>query len=194
MFGRLKNIFRNAATQPAERSIYFHEDDYCQIELLPRSAQQHCVTEMGIIDDFAAKHSDGGMGYTDIYLRPDAPHALSELRLAVSGFASAIQKHLPPYDSVFTGYSSHRERCKRTLAWGDASFVIFADQDAEIVQHAWLSFGSHGLFDAGRITRALRSLPSSDSIIIADWSWSLIASISDARALDEYFRQRTASA
>lgn len=191
MFGRLKNLFGSSPREPAERTIYFHEDDYCQIELLPISAREHCSTQMGIIDEFAAKHSDGGLGYTDIYLRPDAPHSFAELRVSISTLSAALQAHLPGYDSVFTGYSSHREQCRSTSAWGGDSFTIFADYQDDIVQHVWLDFGVGDTFDSTCIASALRAIPSSERILIADWSWSLIAAISDSTALDDYFAQRT---
>lgn len=29
------------------RRVYFHEDDFCQIELVPAENWEHCATEMG---------------------------------------------------------------------------------------------------------------------------------------------------
>lgn len=187
MPGLLKKLF-GRARKPAERSIYFHEDDYCQIELLPLAARQHCVTQMGIIDDFSARHSDGGPGYTDIYVRPGAPQPFAGLGISIAALSAAIQPHLPVYDSVFTGYSSYREHCKSTSAWGDESFTLFADHEAEIVRHVWLDFDN--AFEPARVAAALRSVPGSDGLLIADWSWSRIALLSDAAALYGYFLQR----
>jgi hypothetical protein len=148
------------------------------------------MTQMGIIDDFAAKHDDGGMGYTGIYVRPDAPHAFAELRIATTAFSSAISRHLPAYDSVFTGYSSYREECRSTLAWGDDSFTIFADHEANIIKHVWLDLSLPNAAEAARIAAALRDLPGSENILLADWSWSLVAMLSDPESLHKYFQQR----
>ena len=41
------------------RKIYFHEDDYCQLEVLPLAARQFCLQEMGEIDAFAEEHREG---------------------------------------------------------------------------------------------------------------------------------------
>ncbi len=191
MLERLKKFFTGASREPAGRMIYFHEDDYCQIELLPVSARHHCMTQMGIIDDFAAKHDDGGMGYTGIYVRPDAPHAFAELSVATAAFSAAISQHLPAYDFVFTGYSSYREECRSTLAWGDDSFTLFADHEASIIQHVWLDLSLPNAAEAARVASALRALPISESILIADWSWSLVAMLSDDASLNEYLLQRT---
>src|SRR5262249_55770988 len=50
----------------AVRVAFFHEDDYCQVEVLPAAAAGPCRSEMGRIDEFAEAHLDG-MGFTDIY-------------------------------------------------------------------------------------------------------------------------------
>ena len=41
-----------------ERTIFFHEDDYGQIELLPASAWAYCQQEMGLAADFAQSLAD----------------------------------------------------------------------------------------------------------------------------------------
>lgn len=152
------------------------------------------MTQMGIIDDFAAKHDDGGMGYTGIFVRPDAPHTFAELRIASTAFSEAISQHFHAYYSVFTGYSSYREECENALAWGDDTFTLFADQKAGVIQHVWLDLGRPDSAEAERIASALRDLPSSENILLADWSWSLVAMLSDPASLTEYLRQRTTNA
>lgn len=189
----LKKFFTQAPRHPAERSVYFHEDDFCQIELLPVAARQHCMAQMGIIDDFAAKHDAGGMGCTGIYLRPDAPHTFAELRIATAAFSAAISKHVPAYGSVFTGYSSHREECRNTLAWGDETWTLFADQEEGMIERVWLDLGRPDPAGAARIAAALRDLPGSEHVLLADWSWCLIAMLSDSASLHEYFQQRIRS-
>jgi hypothetical protein len=194
MFGSLKRLFSSSPSERPERSIYFHEDAYCQIELLPVSTRQHCQTQMGIIDDFGAKHSQGDSGFSDIYVRPKVPRPFAELGISISALSTALRPHFPAYDSVFTGYSSYREKCKTALAWGGEFFTVFANYEADIIQHVWLDFGARNAAESERIALALRALPRSDSILIADWSWSLVAVLSDAESLNDYLRQRTKKA
>jgi hypothetical protein len=52
---------------PAKREIYFHEDDYCQQQLLPREASAYARAEVQKIGEFAESHRvPGGRGWTDI--------------------------------------------------------------------------------------------------------------------------------
>ena len=38
------------------REAYYHEDDFCMIELLPLDNLQHCLTQMGEQQAFADAH------------------------------------------------------------------------------------------------------------------------------------------
>ena len=171
------------------REIFFHEDDYCQIELLPLAAQAHCTMQMGRIGRFAAEHAaDGGFGFTGIYVRADAPYPVGELHLSVEALAAAIEPHFAAYDAVYTGYSSYRERCQQIRAWGDDSFVLFVVARHGRIQHLWLNSWLVSSLDAAKVTTALRAIPQSSGLLLADWSGGVIVPLADASALEAYFR------
>jgi hypothetical protein len=109
-------------------SVDFHEDDYCQIEILPLSMRSFCLAQMNEIDEFSATHKTCG-GWTDIYLREEPPKSLKELAVPIDLFKSSVEKTLTPYEKVTTGYGSHVEECRNCFAWrlGARDFVIFAD-------------------------------------------------------------------
>src|SRR5688500_5987717 len=96
----------------SRRDIYFHEDDYCQQELLPLDAKAFADAELKRVADFADAHrAPGGLGWTDMYMRSSPPLELRALGIGRRQFGEAISPSLPPFDDVYTGYSSHRERC-----------------------------------------------------------------------------------
>src|SRR5262245_7306691 len=91
----------------AKREIYFHEDDYCQQELLPREALPFAEVQVKEVDEFADAHrAPGGMGWTNIYMRKEPPVGFQTLGMKKEDFAAAVSLHLPPFDLVYTGYSS----------------------------------------------------------------------------------------
>lgn len=98
-------------------SVYFHEDEYCRVEVLPVGNLAHLLAEMGRIDEFAAAHSEPG-GFTDMYVRGDAPQPLSSLGITLADLQAALDPLLTPFAEVYTGYSTYRERCVSTVAWG----------------------------------------------------------------------------
>ena len=164
------------------REIYFHEDDYCQQQLLPRGAAAHVETEIGKIDDFADAHrAPGGLGWTEMYARKEAPVELRTLGIEKELFAQTVSPFLPPFDIVYTGYSSHREQCKRTAAWGRSErSALFADWDEEgVICNAWAEFFEEDEASIIAVTRAVASLGRLHALVYVDWAWSYSCDASD---------------
>lgn len=51
-----------------KRIAFFHEDDYCQWEILPLTAKGFYMKQMGEIDDFAEEHQLASGVYTDMFV------------------------------------------------------------------------------------------------------------------------------
>lgn len=167
--------------------VYFHEDDYCQIELLPAWLRDYCCTEAGRIDEFAAAHRDGGIGYTGIYVRPSPPATYRNLEIALSGFSAAASQWLPSLGRVFTGYASHRELARNTHAWGLQGARLFAETDAAgTVAAAWLVLSGPEPHAVSTVQQALLALPRRDDTLLVDWTWSKVLLLREPAALHEY--------
>ncbi len=171
------------------RETEFHEDDYCQLELLPEANWDFCAREMSEIDRFAAEHRDAA-GWTDIYVRKDNPHPVSELQIDRESLASAIQPGMPPFDRVLTGYNFDCE-ARNTLAFGPNYHVtLFAEHDdAGIVSAIWLDLAPRTSTDASTALNAFRAF-SQWPLVLADWGWSVLLRISDSDALARYLAKR----
>src|SRR6266496_3785604 len=112
MFNPFKSVY-------AKREIYFHEDDYCHQELLPREALAFADAEVKKIGEFADAHRDpNGAGWTEVYVRPKPPVNFRALGMTKDDIHAVVSPHLPPFDLVYTGYGSYRQRCRNTAAWG----------------------------------------------------------------------------
>lgn len=172
------------------RSIYFHEDDYCQIELLPLSNWNHCLSQMQQINEFSeARKID--VGWTDIYLRPDAPQELGSLSIDLNAMKLAIGSLFQPYDAVTTGYSSYVENCPNTVAWGNTeALTIFADYDeTQVIKHIWLSIGMLNSTEAKEALLMFQSLPKCAEMLLANWNWGRLISLKDEHELESYLSQ-----
>ena len=174
------------------REIFFHEDDYVQIQFLPDSSLEFCIEEMQICDEHAEKHRAAvGAGWTKMYIRKDAPQNLGVFTISASELSAALDRHLARYDHVFTGYSTHRERCVRTLAWGDDGFVLFAEHDEDlIVRELWFGLGQWRAEKADDYVSTLVNLPHASELLIVDWAWSRIVPLADAECLKAYVDER----
>lgn len=127
------------------RAADFHEDDYCQIEILPEANWEHVQAEFVKLIAFSREHqSPGSFGWSDIYVRADPPTPLAPFGLRIEELSKCLERHLLPFDRVTTGWSSVVERLPSAHAWGnDRAFVVFADfDDAGTVQNLWLNVGA----------------------------------------------------
>src|SRR5688572_27492443 len=123
-------------------TAWFHEDDYCQIELLPRGAAEFAKQQAAEITSFSEAHRTEDGFWTEMYLRPDAPVSLGAFAITLAELEGQALGHLRRFARVNTGYSTHVEPAQNTAAWGDGETpLVFADSTAEgLVQHIWLPF------------------------------------------------------
>lgn len=168
-------------------SAYFHEDDYCQVEVLPAAARDYCLAEMGRIDEFAVAHQEGA-GFTDMYVRGEPPQPLASLGITLAELGSAVEPLVPRFAEVSTGYSSYREPCPSVAGWGlDDGEAMFAGVGAGgVVGPVWLAL--HGI-PADRTElwcRVLLSMPRAAELLVVDWSASRVVPLADESALAAY--------
>ena len=174
-----------------KRIRYFHEDDYCQQELLPIAAWDYCASEIKTIEEFANAHR-APIGWTKVYGRGDAPFRLRDLQLSLAEIEATVGLRLPRYDEVVTGYASHREPSPRTRAFGvDRGLALFVDVDDEgYVEAAW--FHPH-LVDASVpewMPELLASFPRAAELLFVDWEWGHLQEVADRDAWKQYLRRR----
>ncbi len=172
------------------REVYFHEDDYCQLELVAEANGRWCAEQMGKIDEFAAAHK-ADVGWTDIYVRSQNPRALSSVNICRSKFTEYMPSRMPHFDRVFTGYSSYRTECKNTIAFGPSdSLVAYAEfDDNDVISSVWFSLDLQSTDDV-MIANELASALSRWPVLLADWGWSQLIRLADADSLTQYFRGR----
>ena len=183
----------NLQSTSAKREIYYHEDDYCQQELLPREALAFVESEIKKSDEFAAAHlASGGIGWTDVYVRQDPPATFRALKITREDFHAAISSHLPPFDQVYTGYSTYRDRCKKAAAWGTSQQnAIFVDWDDEgIINNVWAQFFDSDQKSISAASKAIAALGMLHSLIYVDWAWSFVCEIFNEEAFASRLRSK----
>lgn len=172
------------------RTAYFHEDDYCQWEVLPLTAKAYCLKEMGQIEDFVEKLQNEDVGFSDIYLRDDSPHRMSELSLRSEQLDEALS-FLPPYDRVETGYSTYREQLKSTRGRGEkAEQNVFWSVDGNgLVNALWLDLQITP--EAKELwRRILTTLGQLTPVLLADWEWEQCVDLTSAKEIEQYLTEK----
>jgi hypothetical protein len=175
------------------KEIYYHEDDYCQIEVLPVSNWQHCAEQMGEIQTFSEAHkAPNGMGWTQMYMRPDNPVGLSHSGIAITALRSALARVAEEYGPVYTGYSTYRELSKNTVAFCAADgAILYADHnDAGVVEHIWLTLDPTTEDQKSRALSLFMSLAEQGEFLLSDWGWCALVMLKDSGALSQYLSKR----
>ena len=170
------------------REAYFHEDDYCQTELLPIANYKHCRDQLGEIVSFSARH-ETEFGWTDMYLRKDAPTTLAATQILTFNLQDALGQFLPQFDHVTTGYSTYKESCDNTIAFGaNTNLVLFAEHSGEHVAKLWLAMYGLSENDTELASRMFRLLSQWD-LLLVDWSMSALVALADVDAVRQYLAE-----
>lgn len=174
-----------------KRIAFFHEDDYCQKEILPLTAKNYCLQQMDEINDFAQEHQSGDGSFTDIFIRENTSHGIEELGLRSEQLNAALS-FLPPYDLVETGYSNYREESKATCGRGNGK-----------EENIFWSVNESGVVDAIRLDievapitmdmwrKVLISLGKIAPVLLADWNCSLCADLTNSSDIEEYIKEKS---
>lgn len=169
------------------RDVWFHEDDAGQIEFLPVSNLRYCKKEMGIIDAHADEHRVEGGGWSQVYLRSDAPESLATLGITFSELSDALGMNLEPYERVFIGFGTNRELCSRTFAWGDERFDLFAEvNETKVIKYLWFGLGKWSFDKQQHYCEILFGLPHATELLIADWPASRVVRLADSEDVRAY--------
>ena len=171
------------------RIAFYHEDDYCQKEILPLTATNYCINQMNEINDFSQEHQSECGGFSDIFIREETPHGIDELGLRTEQLNEALH-FLPAYDLVETGYSSCREESKTTFCRGKGyeQNIFWSVNEFGIVNALWLDMEIAPItVDMWR--RVLISLGKIAPVLLADWSWSLCVDLTNPSNIEEYIKE-----
>lgn len=167
--------------------MFFHEDDYCQIQLLPLENWEYLILEADKINRFGIEHA-AGTGFSDIYLRPPAPRKLSERQITVNDIEQILNKsELTRFDEISTGYGvSYRELCDNTTGYGGKAYVLLYDFKNDIVENIWMLIRGRDDTAKEKFGKALFELGQRHNLVLMDWSQSALTDLRHIDAINDY--------
>lgn len=169
--------------------VFFHEDDYGAVELLPVGAWVHCEQQLGRIAEHDVKHrAPGGVGWTSIYIREDSPVSMVELGLTLVELDAALSPHLPFTDEVETGYSTYREPVQRTRAWVVSGYmVLYASWDESgRVRSIFCSSSFVEPAKQPSFLAAMKALGALRPLLLVDWNADALLRLDDTEMLQRW--------
>jgi hypothetical protein len=171
--------------------LYFHEDLYCQVELLPRENFSEIVKENEKIEDFAQKHSDG-FGYTDIYVRNGQKIKTSERKIQNGDFEKVmLESGFKKYSNVYSGYSSYEEPCKNTMGFKLDSSVVYCDFENDLIKNIWIdNFRFSNSSDKKeQLINSLFAIGEKWNLILNDWDLTETFDLMNKAEIERYISE-----
>lgn len=190
----LFDIFRNRKQLEPEKAqqtfdgptIFYHEDDFRQVEIVPYDNFSTLKTESEKVDTFAEEHFYGA-GFTDIYVRNDQSNTkLNQRRIAPNDLEKILG--LLGFDripNVLTGYGqNYREQHKDCIAFGKDYCAVYYDFKDNVVDHIW--FTNHWRMDKVKLAECLHGLGQQWNLLLQDWNLTITVDLCDKNSIDQY--------
>ena len=176
------------------RSVFIHDDDCWQIELLPISTWQFCERELREIQEFLQDNpDDSGVGWREIYTPSPPPFSFADLHLTARSMHALIGRDFIRWNRVTTGYHAQVVPLDGAVAFsfGTAS-VFFVHQNAQgFVGAVWLEPSVHSEHSEDALAQALGRLGRAHRLLVVDRKHGRLADLSDSVAVGEYIRSRS---
>jgi hypothetical protein len=183
IFGRKKNPEMKDENLPS-----FWEDDYCQIEIVPRKNIEHIDKSIKQIDEFTEK-TRTEYGFTDIFVREDLPfpNINEELRIEYfekllneKGFEKAMKIRYDGYTII---------ECSKTTsnAFSLPCFNFFYDCEDEFIKNIWISISLITSAEHySKILETLYELGEGCDLVLIDWNSSELIDLSNRKQIESY--------
>lgn len=165
----------------AKGSIFYHEDDFCQLEILPRENMTDLLAQADNIADFTAEH-----GNTDIYIRDESKLRLRDRKIRKAELETVLSKLTEKkHTEVATGYgSAYRIKSANTIGYGHDYSAIYFDHEDDRVKNIWLTnlFG----LNYQNTVEVLWELGKKWNLILMDWNSSQLIDLSSKEKIRNY--------
>ena len=168
-------------------NIYFHEDDYRQIELVP---QENFHDNLKFITEESVNVNSSEYGFESIIERKEQKLKLSDRNISLIEICKILDPICLSFSEyVETGYGQAVFVAGNTVVWGFERYGIFVKYNKDfIVEAIWLC--SSFLFsqdNSGKtLSKALSAIADVYKLILIDWNKEIIVSINMVGELEKY--------
>ncbi|GAL85552.1 hypothetical protein MYP_2781 [Sporocytophaga myxococcoides] len=165
-------------------SIFYHEDDYRQVEIVPFENFNALIKQAENIEEFAEKNFDG-IGYSDIMVREENELKLKDRGIPVTELEEVLLNlSLPRKTLVTTGISPGEMVSKNTLGYGENWNGLFFQFESDIVSSIWIA----GTIPTGKdkVTDTLNVLGRKWNLLLMDWNSCKLIDLKDKEQIVTY--------
>jgi hypothetical protein len=171
------------------RSVFIHEDDQGQVELLPVANWRFCEDQLREV----AQEQASGTVWTDIHRYGKEPSSLAGLRITARSMQELIGAEFIQSNRITTGDSLQRWSLERATAFSfGSSPVFFVHRDTQgFVLAVWLEPSVHSRESEDALAQALLRLGKAHPLLLVDRLLVRLADLSDTASVHGYIGSRS---
>jgi hypothetical protein len=167
-------------------SIFYHEDDYQQIEIVPAENFNYLIKQAENIQDFSKENFEGS-GYTDMMVREENGLKLKQRGIKpkeLDLFLSELP--IKKYNKVSTGIRPGEMTSENTFGYGENYNGIFFDFESDSVTGIWIS----GLPVAANevYTKVLNGIGNKWNLLLMDWNSLELIDLRNKEQIEKYLK------
>lgn len=188
--GLLDKIFGRKIISNKDNKVLpsFWEDDYCQIEIVPKKNMAHIELSIQNIEDLTEK-SITEYGFNEIFIRDGFPFPTLNEEFRIEYFDKIFtEKGFEKAEQVRYDGNSIIECSPTTLnAFSLQGFTFFYDCKEDFISNIWVSSSfitSSGYFN--KILEALYELGESCEFVLINWNNLELIDLGDRNHIKEY--------
>jgi len=165
-------------------SIFYHEDDYRQVEIIPFENFNELIKQAANVQDFSEKHFDEG-GFTDMMMREENGFKLIQREIQPGELDLILSElNIKRYTEVSTGIRPGEMICKNTYGYGENYNGIFFDFDSESVKGIWIA-GSPNV-KKEKFIQTLSTIGNKWNLLLMDWNSLELIDLKDKEQIEKY--------
>lgn len=172
-------------------SFFYHEDDYCQIQLLPIENYPELIKQAENISESSKLNFDGS-GYKNIVIRANQRTLLKDRGVKNRELEKLLSKlKVERHNIVTTGFGfSYRVQSKNTVAYGKEPSGILYDFDnqTEEVENIWLINPSR--LESVELQTVISEIAKKWNLVLMDWNSLTLLDWENLDDVDTYFKTR----
>lgn len=162
------------------KTIFFHEDDHSQIELIPEQNKLYCLEQFNAIEQSYTQSSDPSLA--QLHVRESTQAELESLNISFTEIDTFLSSKLCKFDKVVTGYGNAKIVCPSVYAYGcETTGVIFIECSKDkIVSSIWFS---DALLEIPQVFK-------NKGLIFVDWAWTILCDVDDHQEYANYVNEK----
>lgn len=188
LFGK---AYQTKPKEMEEEKAYFHEDLYCQVEVVPRENLLTLNSENEKINEFSEAHRSG-IGYTAIYARGEHQIKTSSRSITIDEFEALLKAFdFRKISNVYSGYGSSEEICRHTFAFKFDSAVVYCDLQDELIKNIWLDGFRFNKESESKesLVACLNQIGEKWNLVINDWDMCEAIDLNNTSEIERYVNE-----